>query len=326
MITMNIAWAALLMIAPSNGMAQVWSETAAVSAKPDVAGKEAGRKLKEACAGRAPNLVLVFQFKWSFKSDEERQQVLDGVAESFDRKAIYGMSMGPLNASGGKGGNVGVMALGGVQTTVVHSTLEKGKEAESLKTLAEGLKGPYLQAAGKGRLVLILGSHGNIAKPKEILEAFQGALGKDAPLFGPGTPAEAHFHQGSLQERALTAILLTGNFTCDFAMEESALTSEPILESAGKAMASAIGEKKDNIAAILVASSEKRGHSMEKSKEGKAEITPVAAAAATTSAPLLFVWNYGSEIAVPKAGQPAVVGKSHLNVCVIRKGEPPSDK
>jgi hypothetical protein len=89
-----------------------------------------------------------------------------------------------------------------------------------------------------------------------------------------------------------------------------------ILESAGKAMASAIGEKKDNIAAILVASFEKRGHSL---KEGKTEITPVAAAAATTSAPLLFLWNYGSEIAIPKAGEPARVGKSHVNVCVIRK-------
>jgi hypothetical protein len=202
---------------------------------------------------------------------------------------------------------------------MVHSDLEKGKENESLKTLAEGLKAPYLQAAGKGRLVLILGSHANIAKPKEILDAFQGALGKDAPLFGPGTPAEAHFFQGSLKERALTAILLTGNFTVDFAMEESSLAHEPILESAGKAMASAIGGKKDNIAAILVASSEKRGHSLEKGG-GKAEITPVAAAAATTSAPLLFIWNYGSEIAVPKAGEPAIVGKGHVNVCVIRKG------
>jgi hypothetical protein len=315
MITMNIAWAALVLMVPSPAQAQVWSETAAVSAKADVAGKEAGRKLKEACAGRTPNLVLVFQFKWTFKSDEERQQVLDGVAESFDRKTIYGMSVGPLNATGGKGGNVGVMALGGVQSTPVHSTFEKGKENESLKTLAEGLKGPYLQAAGKGRPVLLLGSHSSIAKPKEILEAFQSALGKDVPLFAPGTPAEGHFYQGALQERALTAILLTGNFTCDFAMEESALTNEPILESAGKAMASAIGEKKDNIAAILVASFEKRGHSM---KEGKTEITPVAAAAATTSAPLLFIWAYGSEIAVPKAGGPAMLGKYHLNVCVIR--------
>jgi hypothetical protein len=323
MITMNFLWAALVMIVPSTCEPQVWAETAAVSAKADVAGKEAGRKLKEACAGRTPELVLVFQFKWTFNSDEARQQVLDGVAESFDKKTIYGMSTGPVNATGGKSGNVGVIALGGVQATMVHSNFDKGKENESLKTLAEGLKGPYLQAAGKGRLVLILGSHANIAKPKEILEAFQNALGKEAPLFGPGTPAEAHFFQGSLQEKALTAILLTGGFTVDFAMEESALTNETILESAGKAMTSAIGEKKDNIAAILVASFEKRGHSM---KEGKTEITPVAAAAATTSAPLLFIWNYGSEIAVPKAGESAVVGKSHLNVCVIRKGGAPSGR
>jgi hypothetical protein len=320
MITMNLAWAALVLVASSTGEAQVWAETAAVSAKADVAGKEVGRKLKEACAGRTPDLVLVFQFKWAFKSDEDRQQVLDGVAESFDRKSIYGNSTGPLNVTGGKGGNVGAIALGGVQSTVVHSLLEKGQENETLKTLAQGLKDPYLKAAGKGRLVLLLGSHATVAKPKEILEAFQVALGQDAPVFGPGTPAEGHFFQGSLHERALTAILVTGNFMLDFAMEESALTSEPILESAGKAMASAIGEKKDNIAAILVASHEKRGHSLERLKEGKTEITPVAAAAATSSAPLLFIWNYGSEIAVPKAGEPAVVGRSHINVCVIRKG------
>jgi hypothetical protein len=312
---MNVAWA-LVMMVPSTRETQVWAETAAVSAKADVAGKEAGRKLKEACAGRTPSLVLVFQFKWTFKSDEERQQVLDGVAESFDRKTLYGISTGPLNATGGTTGNVGVIALGGIESIPVHSNLEKGKEGESLKTLAEGLKAPFLQAAGKGRLVLLLGSHPSLARPADILEAFQGALGKDAPLFGPGTPAEAHFFQGSLRERALTAILVTGNFTCDFAMEESPLTNEMILESAGKAMASAIGEKKDNIAAILVASFEKRGHSL---KEGKTEITPVAAAAATTSAPLLFLWNYGSEIAIPKAGEPARVGKSHVNVCVIRK-------
>src|SRR5436190_7058371 len=150
MITMNIAWAALAMLVPPPSEAQVWSETVAVSAKADVAGKEAGRKLKEACAGRTPDLVLVFQFKWTFKSDEERQQVLDGVAESFDRKLIFGHQTGPLNGTGGKGGNVGLMALGGVESTMVHSTLEKGKENEALKTLAEGLKDPYLKAAGKG--------------------------------------------------------------------------------------------------------------------------------------------------------------------------------
>src|SRR5262245_26189310 len=231
---MNLAWALLLTVAPSKGLAQVWAETAVVSGKPDVAGKEAGKKLKEACRGRQPDLVLVFQFKWSFKSDEERQQVLDGVAESFDRKIICGHQTGPLNGTGGKGGNVGLMALGGVQATVVNAKIEKGAETDALKTLAEGLKGPYLQAAGKGRLVLILGSHANIAKPTEILTAFQNALGKEAPLFGPGSPADAHFTQGVLQEKGLTAILLAGNFTCDFAMEESALTPEPILESAGK--------------------------------------------------------------------------------------------
>src|SRR5574341_919524 len=113
MITMNLAWA-LVMIVPAPVEAQVWAETAAVSAKADVAGKEVGRKLKEACAGRTPNLVLVFQFKWTFKSDEERQQVLDGVAESFDRKTIFGHQTGPLNGTGGKAGNVGAIALGGV--------------------------------------------------------------------------------------------------------------------------------------------------------------------------------------------------------------------
>lgn len=323
MITMNVVWAALSMLVPSPGEAQVWSETVAVSGKADVAGKEAGRKLKEACTGRKPELVLVFQFKWTFKSDEERQQVLDGVAESFDKKLIYGISVGPLNGTDGKGGNVGVMALGGVQATPVHATIEKGKEGEALKTLAEGLKGPYVQASGKGRLVLILGSHSSIARPKAILDAFQDALGKEAPLFGPGSPADAHFFQGDLQDKSLTAILLTGSFTCDFAMEESARENDPILESAAKAMATALGGKTDNVAAILVASCEKRGHSM---KNGKTEITPVAEAVKATSAPLLFIWNYGSEIAIPRTGESAVVGQSHINVCVIRRSGPASGK
>jgi hypothetical protein len=52
--------------------------------------RKPGRNLKEACRGRQPDLVLVFQFKWAFKSDEERRQVLDGVAESFDQKLICG--------------------------------------------------------------------------------------------------------------------------------------------------------------------------------------------------------------------------------------------
>src|SRR5262245_49543665 len=123
---MNLAWALLLTVAPSKGLAQVWAETAVVSAKADVAGKEAGKKLKDACAGRTPDLVLVFQFKWSFKSDEERQQVLDGVAESFDRKIICGHQTGPLNGTGGKGGNIGMMALGGEQAPVVNEMMQKG--------------------------------------------------------------------------------------------------------------------------------------------------------------------------------------------------------
>jgi hypothetical protein len=158
------------------------------------------------------------------------------------------------------------MALGGVQSTVAHAKIEKGMEGDALKTLAEGLKGPYLQAAGKGRLVLLLGSHAGVAKPKEILDAFQNALGKEAPLFGPGSTADAHFFQGALRKSRSRRSCWAGNFTVYFAMEESALTNEMILESAGKAMASAIGEKKDDIAAILVASFEKRGHSMEATK------------------------------------------------------------
>ncbi|MBI5723271.1 MAG: hypothetical protein HZA50_04885 [Planctomycetes bacterium] len=311
--------------APAGAAGDVWSATAAANGKPADVGKDIGKKLKDACKDRKPDIILIFQFLWTFKTDEERKQVLDGVAESFDKKIIYGQSTGPISDSNGSG-SVVAMALGGVQQTPVNAKIEAGKEGEAYKTLAEGLKAPYTAAAGKGRLVLILGACEKTTKAKSIVDVFQGALGKDVPLFGPGSPGVSHFYQGDVQEKGLTAVLLTGNFTCDFIMTEAppgekAGSQDPvkIVESSEKGIATVIGDKKDNIAAILAASFTTRGHTIEHEK-GKKEEVAVSEAAKAVSSPLLFIWDYTCEIAIPRTGEPAVgTTGNHFIACVIRK-------
>jgi len=318
--------------AAATAAGDVWAASFSTYGQPATVGKTVGEKLQELCKGRKPSLVLVFQFLWTFPSDQERQLALDAMAESFDKKTIYGISVGPLcDLAGAESQNMGAMALGGdIQPTAVNVKVEKGKENEAYKTLAEGLQGPYTQAAGKGRLILILGACDKTTSSRAIVDTFQNVLGKDVQLFGPGTPGTSHFFQGEVQENALTAVLLTGNFTCDFAtalapMEEGGhLDTDKILASAKEAMAVALGDKKDDVAAILAASYTTRGHSI-KDRTKKEEI-PVTQAARETTGALMFVWDYGSEIAHPKTGDPAVATKGHIAVCVIRKAAPQSGK
>lgn len=307
----------------------VWAASVAVTGSSKNPAREAGLALSSICAGRSPDLVLFFQFlRWPPGADRERKQTIDELAESFEKPRIFGIATGPVCATDGTSGRLGILALGGVQHSTVTVRIEPGKETEAYAEMAARLKEPYAKAKDSGRLILILGSCEKLTKAEGIVSALQGALGKDAPLFGPGTPETTHIAAGNQEQNALTAILVTGDFRCDFAMHEAQPNTgewknhpERFTNSAREGMDAAIGNKKDDIAAILVASFTNRGHTIEHTPGTIKEEGPIAEAARATTGALLFGWDYTAEIGIPKTGEPAIASiGNHFKACVIRKG------
>jgi hypothetical protein len=325
--------------APAGG--EVWAATGLNGGGPDLVaiGRAAGRKAKEACKDRKPDLVLYFDFGWASKDDEGKKAILDGVAESFDRKQIYGCAIHGGGYSRDLSiGYVCVLALGGVKTTCVKvAATERGKEEDSYATLANSLKAAYTEAAGKGRLILLMGSCSPAANGQKIVDAFTNVLGKDVPIFGTVTAAvpgwdkknfnwRTQYFQGDMLRETVVAILITGDFTCDFAMAEAspipkdanAQDPDEVVKSASKAAATALGEKKDNVALMLVESCFTRGHSLQKA--GK-DTNEVKALCRDVQSPFLLVWNEG-EIGHPASGEPPVAKTNQIGVCVIRRADP----
>ena len=305
----------------------VWSASVTVNTKPAEAGKLAGQQLKEACAGRKPDLVLLFDFRSVIRTPEDKKAILQGLSESFDRNSIYGATMHGRSQNSSSKGSVGALALGGIEATPVKVALEQGKEKTGYATLAESLNAPYAAAKDKGRLVLIFGECVPRTNNEKIVSAFISALGKDVQLFGSPSPIEPFaYFQGELLTNTLMAILITGDFTCSFAMADASPVKtgdqhqEPdkIVDSADKAMKSAVGDKKDSAALIFITSSFTRDHSLGNMRDKR----PTGAADEDRAirggikAPLLIIGD-DLEIGHPATGEPAAAKEDQINVCVI---------
>ena len=122
------------------------------------------------------------------------------------------------------------------------------------------------------------------------------------------------------------AILITGDFNCSFAMADAAPVKvgdqhqEPdkIVESAGKAMKSAVGDKKDSAALIFITYSFTRDHSLGKMRDkrptGAADEDLAIRGGVKAS---LFTIGDDLEIGHPATGEPAAAKEDQINVCVI---------
>lgn len=318
----------IFLTVPAASATDIWAATttSVLHGNPTLAGKVAGVKLKEACKNRKPDLVLLYDYKSAVKTAEDRMAIVNGLAESFDRNSIYGAAIHGFMQDNTSRGDIGVIALGGIKMTPVKVALEAGKEEASYTALAEALKAPYAEAKDKGRLVLIYGECVPRTNNEKIMSAFTAALGKDVQLFGSPAPnVPFTYYQGELLNNTLVAILITGDFTCNFAMADAAVTvgdqnqdPDRMVESAEKAMKSAVGDKKESAALIFVAYSVTRDHSMNKMfKErptAKADLDKVVRGGIT--APLMTIMD-DLEIGHPATGEPAVAKEDQFSVCVI---------
>jgi hypothetical protein len=286
-------------------------------------GKDVGKKLKDACKDRKPDLVLVFDFGCNFKDPMVNKGVVDGVAEHFDKKTIYGSSIHGYEITNSSSvAMAGALALGGIKATPVKVALEKGKEEAAYTTLAESLKSPYTEAAGKGRLIFIFGECVPRTNNEKIVDAFTKTLGKDVCLFGSPTPGAPHaqYFQGELLTGNLTAILITGDFTCGFAMADASPAkkgdqrqdNDKIVESAEKALKTAMGDKKDNAVLVFLTNCYTRCHSA----KGDCATREYKAITKDVTAPLLGIMS-DLDIGHPATGEPAAAKEDQINVCVI---------
>ena len=326
--TVIIVVGVIFLTVPAASATDIWAATIAPHGNPTVAVKDAGVQLKEACKERKPDLVLLFDYRSVVRTAEDKMTIVNGLAESFDRNCIYGATVhGYMKDNTSHGENIGVIALGGIKLTPVKVALEAGKEEASYTALAESLKAPYAEAKDKGRLVLIFGECVPRTNNEKIMSAFTTALGKDVQLFGSPSPfASFTYYQGELLNNNLVAILITGDFTCNFAMADASPVKvgnqyqEPdkIVESAAMAMKSAVGDKKESAALIFVAYSFTRDHSMGKMREkrptGPADLDKAVRDGLT--APLMTIMD-DLEIGHPATGEPAVAKEDQFSVCVI---------
>ena len=288
------------------------------------AGKEIGQNLKEGCKGHKPDFIFVSSFAWGVKGAENNQGILDGVAESFDKKILYGFTNHGNFSQKRKRECVGVLALGGdIKTTTAKVALRKGEAEAAYTVLAEALEAQYIKAAGKGRLILLLGPYPPGTSGQQVMNGFANVLGKDVQIFGTMTPfrePEEFFFQcfqGEVLQNNLVAILLTGEFTCSFAMGEATPESpEKVIASAETAIVTAIGkEKKDDAILMLLDDSVGRIHYMEKTKQKAEEVKTLTQ---TTQIPI-FGWCGNIQVGHPVAGVPPVAKINQISVCVIRK-------
>jgi hypothetical protein len=98
---------------------------------------------------------------------------------------------------------------------------------------------------------------------------------KDVFLFGSPAPEEGfQYYQGELVNGNLMAILITGDFTCSFAMADASPARkgdqgqgpDKIVKSAEEVMKAAAGDKKDGAALIFVTHCFTRNHSLANGK------------------------------------------------------------
>lgn len=316
----------------------IWAVTASVNGKdPAAMGKEVGQKIKEACKGRKPDLILVFDCAWKgIKTVEDKKAAIDGLAESLDKKLIYGLtSHGSVftETSKGSGDSLAVMAMGGVKITASQVTPEKDKEEAAYATLAEAMKTPYTDAAGKGRLILLFGSCLPAADGQKIVDAFVKTIGKEAPIFGSVTtsaiasPEWCEFSQGEVLKNSVVAVLVTGDFACSFSMAEASPVDpkkrneqdpDKVIESTQKAAKAALGDKKDDVAVTLVETSFTRFHSLLKIKSSGKEMKTLVE---MLPAPIIGLGGEG-EVGKPSADEPPVAKIDQIGICVIRKTAP----
>jgi len=295
---------------------EVWCVAGtSTSTDPRQAGRSAAQKAREAMGDRKPGLVLVYD---AF-GKENKQVVLDILAETFDRQIIYGCgareaAIGPDTSNA----SLVVAVFGGdIQVASAKAAVAGNKWSDVGKALGEGLKSAYEGAAkAKGRVVLLY-FDGN-GDGNQILTGLTEALGKDARIAG-GAQGPVSF-QGKVAAPGAVALVLSGEFTCGFGMgtghlgEHGKETHKPedILRSATEAASAAVGKTSDVIALIVASCISRRD-------VGDAELKTLKQ---VCDAPIVGFWAEG-ETGCAAPDKPASTKSYHISICALCSTAPP---
>ena len=208
------------------------------------AGEEAAKQAKQGLKGKTADVVLVFDCV------EDKQAMLDAVAGHFDSKKIYGCSAYNAITQVSPSGTVGVLALTGVQVDTALSTLEGGHEACG-RRIGEALKPAALKTKDRGQLMVLIGDcHYPINQ--QLVDGVCGVLGEKFPISGGAATGGLAYYEGKIQKKSNLGLLLSGDFTCSFAIKK-AKTTEPmdVVNAAGEAFRKAVGDKKDKLKMVF---------------------------------------------------------------------------
>ncbi len=214
---------------------------------PAAAGADAAKQAKAALGDVDVKLVLVF----NGPAVKDRDALLGGVASVFDPSVTYGCpGYNPLTQAG-NAGDVAVLAIGGdVQVATAIAPVEGGDgHAACGKQIGEALLDAS-KAKAAGRVLLLFGNC-HVPKDNDLVLGACSVLGEKFPVVGGASLGGGVYYEGKVVGGNNVGLLLSGDFTCGFAMKKD-MTPEGLIASAGDSCKQAIGDGGDKLALMLV--------------------------------------------------------------------------
>ena len=210
------------------------------------AGDEAAKQAKADLKGAKADVVLVFDCV------NNKQAMLDAVGRHFDAKTIYGCSAYNAITQVSPSGTVGVLALAGVHADAAIAPVEgkSGHEACG-KKIGEALKGAAARNKDHGQLLVLIGD-AHYPINQKLVNGVCGVLGQKFPISGGAAKGGLTYYQGKVHKKSNLGLLISGEFTCSFAIKK-AKTTKPmdVVNAAGEAFAKAVSGKKDKLQMVF---------------------------------------------------------------------------
>lgn len=291
------------------GKALVSGNGCSMSKDAKAAGEEAAKKAKAALGEAAPKLVLVH---YSDPLINKAADVIAGVAAVFPKDVIYGCGSYSALTQESNDAAVAVLALGGdvAVSAAVAATKEPKEDAECGKQIGEALKDAAAKGPGK---VLILFGACHIPRNEQVVKGICGVLGEKFPIVGAAAMRDDIVVKGELVKQSNVGILLTGSFACGFGLMKD-MTVEGLINSARETVKTAIGEKKDKVALVLVFDCGGRRGEMQKNKNLEKELEAMKEVAGAT--PIFGFYGSGEMGCAGGDAAPKGVGY-HISACAI---------
>ena len=162
--------------------------------------------------------------------------------------------------------------------------------------------------------MLLLFGACHIPRNNQVVKGICGVLGETFPIVGAAAYQDSVVAKGEVvKAKSNVGLLLTGKFTCGFGLKKD-MSREGLINSARETFQSAIGDKKNKVALMLVFDCGGRRGAMLKQKIFPKELEAMKAVAG--KAPIFGFYGSG-EMGCPAAGAPPKGVGYHIATCAI---------